>query len=243
MKGPAQSDGPMVFVGAAAFDAQRVEIDDGDRHHLERVLRLRAGERMVLCDGRGRWRGARFGPDIEVDGEVVVTHPPTPTLAVGFALLKGDRNELVTQKLTELGVDRIIPMSTEHCVVRWDGAKAIRHHERLTKVAREASMQCRRTHLPTVESLTPYAAIANAASATMGVARADIGGGAPGLALHTILVGPEGGWSPVERDNDLPTIALGAHVLRAETAAIVAGTLLTAVRIGLLDSRTPAPEM
>lgn len=217
----------MVFVESL----DHPELDDGDRHHLERVLRVRAGDPIVVCDGAGRWRMARFGPAVEVDGEVVSVPAPSRSVAVGFALLKGDRPELICQKLTELGVDRIVPMSTEHCVVRWEGPKADRQRDRLVTVTRAAAMQCRRTHLPVVAAVSSYAELV--ASPTAGLARGDLDGLLPTVELDTILVGPEGGWSGAERDACRSSVRLATHVLRAESAAIVAGTILTGFRDGL----------
>jgi 16S rRNA (uracil1498-N3)-methyltransferase len=202
-----------------------------DRHHLERVLRLRAGAAVTVADGVGRWRLIRFGPTLVPDGPVQVEESPSPELTVAFALVKGDRPELVVQKLTELGIDRIVPMTTERCVVRWAEDRADHHHKRLVKVAREAAMQCRRAWLPVVEPVQAFGDVV----ARPGAVLADAGGGAPSLNRPVVLVGPEGGWSPDERAS-ASAIGLGTHVLRAETAAVAAGVLLAALRANLLAS-------
>jgi 16S rRNA (uracil1498-N3)-methyltransferase len=77
-------------------------------------------------------------------GDSVLADRSLPPLTVAFAVLKGERNEMVVQKLTELGIDRIVPVLAERCVVRWDTVRAQRQHERLERVAREAAMQSRR---------------------------------------------------------------------------------------------------
>jgi hypothetical protein len=69
----------------------------------------------------------------------------------------------------------------------------------------------------------------------LGVAIAEPGGGRVGLATHTILVGPEGGWSDEELSSIALRVGLGSGVLRAETAAVVAGTLLVAARSGMIE--------
>lgn len=220
-------------VSAAAHvfvdDLDRPELHPPDRHHLERVLRLRPHDAVTVCDGRGAWRPVRFGPSLVVDGPITSDGPPVVRLGVGMALLKGDRPELVVQKLTELGVDRVVPMVAARCVVRWDAAKAARHVERLRRVAREAAMQCRRTWLPEIGAVRPFAAVA----AEPGACLAAAGGGPPSLDRPLVLVGPEGGWAPEER-TAAPAVDLGPHVLRAETAAIAAGALLAALRAGLV---------
>ena len=73
-----------------------------------------------------------------------------PALTVAFAPVKGERPEWVVQKLTELGIDRIVPLLSERSVVRWSGARGKATVERLRRVAREAAAQCRRVWLPEV---------------------------------------------------------------------------------------------
>ncbi|MXZ98267.1 MAG: 16S rRNA (uracil(1498)-N(3))-methyltransferase [Acidimicrobiaceae bacterium] len=202
-----------------------------DRHHLERVLRLRSGDLLTVGDGAGRWRPCRFGELVEPVGDVVEVAAPSPELAVGFALLKGGRSETVVQKLTELGVDRIVPFVAERSVVRWDGAKTARLLERRRRVVREAVMQCRRLWLPEVEPVRAFGDL-------------DLGGTAlavpEGRTLaageNFVLVGPEGGWADAELAAVDRQVCLGPHIMRAETAAIAAAALLGARRGGHLPA-------
>ena len=107
---------------------------DEDVHHLGRVLRLRPGEEVIAADGRGRWarttwRGEaaleplRDGAGVGGDGAVQFEARAEPALTVAFAPVKGERPEWVVQKLTELGIDRIVPLLSERSVVRWSGAR------------------------------------------------------------------------------------------------------------------------
>jgi 16S rRNA (uracil1498-N3)-methyltransferase len=216
-------------------DPEAPELGDDDLHHLLRVLRVRPGEEVTVSDGAGRCRPCRMGPGglLEPAGEVVVVPRPRPAVAVGVALTKGDRPEVAVQKLTELGVDRILPFVADRSVARWEGERAVRHVGRLRRVAREAAVQARLTFLPEVADLTDFASVA----ALPGAARCDRGGGPPGLDRPVLLVGPEGGWSDAERDRGLPVVGLGPTTLRAETAAIAAGALLTALRAGAVVAR------
>jgi 16S rRNA (uracil1498-N3)-methyltransferase len=212
-----------------------------DRHHGERVLRLRPGMAITLSDGAGRWREARWGPEPEPTGPVRVHPAHGPPLTVGFALLKGERNEWVVQKLTELGIDVILPLAAERSVVRWNGERAVRHHERLLRVAREAAMQSRRVVLPLIVPVQQPGVVTGPE-----VALAEPGGSTPSLRHPCVLVGPEGGWSPSELAGERPTVGLGPAVLRAETAAVAAATLLTALRAGIVvaaDCPSPAPRL
>lgn len=216
--------GPLVFVD----DLDRPHLADADHHHLARVRRVRDGDAVIVADGRGGWRRARFrGHEPEPVDAVQAVPAPEPPLAVAFALVKGTKPDLVVQKLTELGIDRIIPFEATRSVVRWDPAKAGAAHERLVRIAREAAMQSRRAWLPTIEPVAGFAEVASRPGAVV----ADRGGVPIDASHRLVLVGPEGGWSDDERAQGLPAVALGDAVLRAETAAIAAGVLLGAYRL------------
>jgi 16S rRNA (uracil1498-N3)-methyltransferase len=208
-------------------------LDDTDRHHLARVLRMRAGDALVVSDGRGRWRRAVLadGGAVEPDGDVVEDAAPAPTITIAFAITKGERPELAVQKLTELGADRIVPFAAARSVARWDGERAAKHVQRLRRVAREAAMQCRRSWLPEIDDATTFEVAASLPGASLADAGAS---GGPTLDRPTVLVGPEGGWDPQERVWGLPAVGLGPHVLRAETAAMAAAALLVGQRARLV---------
>ncbi len=202
------------------LDAPILESDDA--HHLARVLRLRDGERVSASDGRGRWRICTYSSvGLVVDGDVEAE--PGRDLAVLFALSKGDKPESAVQKLTELGVSRIVPFVADRSVVKWDQTKSQRNIERLRKVAREAAMQSRQVWLPVVDDVQPSLA---AAIASVGdVVVAEPGGATLDASVSAIAVGPEGGFTPAELEGRR-TVSLPGGVLRAETAAVVAGALL-----------------
>jgi 16S rRNA (uracil1498-N3)-methyltransferase len=171
-------------------------LDPEDEHHLRNVLRVRQGEEVTVTDGCGAWRLCVFGRQGSLDvlepaGEVVRSCRPQPLLTIGFVPVKGDRPEWAVQKLTELGVDRIVLLSSERSVVRWEEAKARSHLERLRRVARQALMQSRGLWLPEVCGVEPVDSLVAAtgvALASAGGALASAGGalasagGAPGSA-------------------------------------------------------------
>ena len=229
--GPDGRHGPHAFV--ADLDTPVLEPDD--RHHLERAVRMRAGDPLTVADGAGRWRACRFGDDLEPVGPVRVEPAPSAAITIAFAPVKGDRPELVVQKLTELGVDEIVPFWAERSVVRWDATRAARQTERLQRVAREAAMQCRRCRLPVIGAPVDFAEVATRRGAVL----AERDGPAPTWptdgsgAGPVVLVGPEGGWTDAERVAVAGRIGFGGYVLRAETAAITAAAVLAALRSGV----------
>jgi 16S rRNA (uracil1498-N3)-methyltransferase len=138
----------------------------------------------------------------------------------------------VVQKLTELGVDRIIPFTAARSVVRWDDVRIAKALARLSRVAREAAMQSRRVWLPRLDPVADFATVASLPGAVL----AQRGGGAISLARPTVLVGPEGGWADEELAVVAGRVGLGPGVLRSETAAIATAATLTALRAGVLTS-------
>jgi 16S rRNA (uracil1498-N3)-methyltransferase len=225
-----------VFVDSLV--ASRLELDDADRHHLERVLRLRSGEEVTASDGRGHWSRCRYaGPGrLDVEGPVEFVAACSPTITIGFALTKGDRPEWIVQKLTEVGVDRIAPFVGSRSVVRWDQERADRHVERLRVIARGAAMQSRRVWLPSVGEVSSFDSMATDLAEKGALAHP--GGGRLSLARPAMLIGPEGGFTEAEAGCGLPAVDLGPSVLRAETAALAAGILLCALRVGLVSAGT-----
>lgn len=227
--------GPPSWAGAHVFveDLGAPTLDQGDHHHLARVLRLRPGEVVTASDGQGGWRLCRFSgtrPGLEAEGPLSAEPPSRPPVTVGFALAKGERPEWVVQRLTEAGVDRLVPFVAARSVVRWEGSRAPHHLDRLARVARAAAMQCRRAWLPELVPLVAFRDLIGDPLLATGAALAERGGAPPSLERPTLLVGPEGGFDDEERRCGLPTVGLGPQVMRAETAALAAGVLLCGLR-------------
>jgi 16S rRNA (uracil1498-N3)-methyltransferase len=225
--------------GAAAHvivaELEAPELAAADRHHLGSVLRLRPDEFVSVTDGRGGWRPCRVGAgsDLVPEGDIVRTSRPQPPVTIGFAPVKGHRPEWAVQKLTELGVDRIVVLVTERSVVRWEGERGHRHLDKLRSVVHQAAMQSRQLWLPEVVGFEAARTLADQPR----VAMAAPGGAPPNLEHPTVLVGPEGGWTAAELAAARATVDLGPGVLRTESAAVAAGVLLTALRAGLVRAR------
>jgi 16S rRNA (uracil1498-N3)-methyltransferase len=218
----AGSAGPHVFVESL----ETMVLGEDDHRHLSKSLRMRSGDALTVSDGQGNWRKAAFqeGGSLEPTGETAHITAPGRTTTIAFALVKGNKPELVIQKLTEIGVDNIVVLAASRSIVRWDEAKASKAFDRWRRIVREAAMQSHRVRLPSIDGVI---------SAESWLARSEVAiahfGGSPVAEHHTsIAIGPEGGWTDTEAGLAGQRIGLGPTVLRAETAAIVAGTLLTA---------------
>jgi len=195
-------------------------LNDEDRHHLERVLRVAAGASVSVTDGRGGWRLCRFeGGSVVPAAEAVVEAAPSKPITVAVAIPKQDRPEWIVQKLTELGVDRIVFLEAERSVVRWDAERSARHLAKLERVAREASRQSRRVWLPAIEGQVPAARLLPSAVAAHPTGTPDDG------SSPVVAIGPEGGWTDRELSLATGVVSLGPTVLRVETAALAAAVV------------------
>jgi 16S rRNA (uracil1498-N3)-methyltransferase len=224
---------------ASALD-DNVTLEGAPGHHLSRVRRLRTGELVTLADGNGTWRPytvtvVRPGAvELDARGEPVVEPPLEPALAVAFALTKAGKPDLTVQKLTELGVDRIVPLQSRRTVPRWGTDHAGAAIARLRRVAVEAAAQSRRARLPVVDAPKPVADL----SGHPGLVVADAGGDPvagvpePPGGEWMLVIGPEGGLEPEELAalGAAARLRIGPHVLRAETAAIAGAAVLTTRR-------------
>jgi 16S rRNA (uracil1498-N3)-methyltransferase len=213
---------PLVFVE----DLDAPVLDEDDRRHLERSLRLGPGDPVSIGDGAGRWRRARLGHSVEPFGEVIEAEPVAWTITVAFAPVKSHKPEWMAQKLTELGVDHIAVIESDRTVVRWDEDRSRRRMDRMAKTIREAAMQSRQVRLPSFQSTRR---LSEFVADHPGAALADPDGSLLEPSDRIVVIGPEGGWSPVERGL-APLRSLPGGVLRAETAGVVAAAMLAQFR-------------
>lgn len=214
-----RSSAAHVFVSSLATP----ELTDEDDHHLRSVLRIGENDVVTVCDGAGRWVTARLtAGGLAVDSEPTVEVAPRRAVVIS-AIPKGDRPELIVQKLTEIGATAIGFMDCARSVVRWDGTRAPKHMERLRRISRQAAMQSRRVWLPDVLDVVPF----EEAIVSISCALADPGGGELDAGTDTVLVGPEGGFTEGELISVSRRVVLSANVLRVETAALAAAFLLT----------------
>lgn len=219
-----------------------VSAEDG--HHLQRVRRVRVGEVVTAADGVGKWReysvdsSSRGTLSLRAKSSVRIEPRLQPQLAIAFSLTKGGKPDAVAARLTELGVDRLMPVIAARSVVRWKSTDR-KPDERLHRVVREAAMQCRRARLPTIEPVRSLADLADTPDLVVaerdGIAASELP--VPGATGWVVLVGPEGGFEPGELEvlGSVPRLGLGAYVLRAETAAVAAAGALNFHRLQRKD--------
>ncbi len=228
-----------------------VPLTDADAHHLRDVLRLTAGDEVVLAhSGRVvRVRLTQVGESIT--GEVVDDLPapciPPVTLVQGLA--KGDKFDDVVRHATELGVSRFVPLAAARSVVRLDTAKASARVARWQRIAGEAAKQSQQSVVPIVEQVTSIDSLAEVLGGALVLVCWEDAVDAPGIeeaiARYTsgpdvecaVIVGPEGGLTAAEVDAleraGAVVVTLGPSVLRTETAGIVAAALALHARGGL----------
>jgi 16S rRNA (uracil1498-N3)-methyltransferase len=233
---------------AFAPDGQNVTLAPDETRHLRDVLRLRVGEEVFVFDGEGREfrcvidRITRAAATLGVSEEVAPARPESPLrLTLAVALLKGEKFDLVVQKATELGVERIVPVVTKLADVRLrDETDAAKRTARLRRIALEAAKQSGRARVPAVGAPITFQSLIERALTTddaeCRLMFAERGGRGlreiitrPAKAA-TALVGSEGGWTDEEiaqaRAAGWSVVTLGGRTLRAETAAITVTALL-----------------
>lgn len=201
-----------------------ISLSDTDAHHLFRVLRLRDGQSVTATDGAGRWRQCRVvGRDaIEISGDVVVENPKSSSIGIAFVPVKAEKPEATVRQLVEVGIDTIdVLLPTKRAVA---GTRD-RLHDRIHTIVHEACMQSRRVFVPQVHVGVDLAEVLG----RTGVAVADPEGGPLSTGHQYIVVGPEGGFDPLEVPETIAKVSIGPVVMRAETAALVAGARLVAL--------------
>jgi len=215
---------------------ERVSLSRDQAHYLFSVMRLDVGAQVSLFNGRdGEWRaqvieaGKRGGVLDCAEQTAPLRMPPDVWLV--FAPIRKERTAFIVEKATELGVARMLPVQTEYT----QDAKRARQ-DKLQAHALEAAEQSGATFVPPVDAVQKLGALLDGWDPARRILFCDeaMVGTPPALpetaGPWAIFIGPEGGFSDVERDRlrDLPNshpISLGPRILRADTAAVAALTL------------------
>lgn len=222
---------PRLFVTTPLAQGAIVPVEGGQAHYLGSVMRLKAGDPVRLFDdATGEWL-AEVADVRKRDLTLIVTaqlspRETVPDLWLLTAPIKKGRIDWLVEKACELGVARIVPVITQRTIVDRLNLDRLRAH------MIEAAEQCGRTALPELIEPRPLREILREWPADRMLIHADEEGGAPLANVATpgpaaVLIGPEGGFTPEERDliRTIPAargVSLGPRILRADTAAAAA---------------------
>lgn len=240
---------PVFFLPPVAITPPTITVPPTLQTHLRDSLRLELGEQIWVCDGHS----TRYLMELtrvtkqELTGRILSTRREpvrtAPRLRLAQALLKGEKMDWVIQKATELGVSEIIPLQSRHTIVHLRPERLDAQLARWQRIALEAAQQSEQWHMPVIaqpQTLTTCLASLPAPALSLILTERR-----EGQSLHNVplpeggnesvlvLIGPEGGWAKEEvaqaEQAGCTLMTLGPHILRAETAAIVA--------VGILQSR------
>lgn len=235
---------PKFFVSKDSINDHTIIISGENANHIANVLRAKIGDEIIVGDGDGLDYTCEIITISKKEVVVKITDitsnnaEPKTKITLYQALPKSDKMELVIQKCIEIGVDRIVAVATEHCVVRLSG-KEDKKLARWNKIAESAAKQCGRGKIPRVEGVMSFkTALKDAQSLDSALIPyekeennslksfcKEFKGNSIG-----IFIGPEGGFSfdeiKLAQENGIAPVTLGKRILRTETAGLVASVIL-----------------
>ncbi len=237
------------FVSADNIQGDIAYIDKQEARHMKKVLRLKAGDKVILFDGNGQEYQALLMEDTnngllaKITEMSVKEDSPEISLYLVQGIAKGDKMDNIIQKATEIGVAVIYPLLSEHTIVRLQGDNAVKKVIRWQHIAREACKQCRRNVVPMVKPIMEMNSIykeigdlpaimlyENEKNNGLRQVLHNIKNQAHTNGKLLLIVGPEGGFSDAEvKDADKQGVniaSLGPRILRTETAGIVASSII-----------------
>ena len=262
---------PRLYCPKEFIQSQEIVINQRKQiHYLCDVLRLRLDDDIFVFDGQAheylcRIQGiSKKGVTLRIKEEIKIKFPWKTNLAVACALPRQkSRFDDLVDKLTQLGVDRIIPMITQRVIIRWDSCQRQRHHQRWRKIAEQACNQSGRNTLPDIEPIREINQILTLESYDLklmltltlpvegegGQNLREILTDSPAKSI-LILIGPEGDFTRQEltqaKDAGFIPVFLGDLVLRVDTAAIAAAAFVrlydTAYKVASSKKRVASSE-
>ena len=228
---------PRFFVTPESVCGNEIFLRDADAQHIGRVLRMRPGEKLTVCDTAGCdyfCEIAQIAPDcvtLAIESSAPTVSEPKVRVVLYVALSKGDKLDHIVQKAVELGAHEIRLFISKYCVVKWTEKDAEKKTERLCRIALEAAKQCGRGIIPQVVSPIPFAQMCHeAAQFPLPILCYEA---ERATSLRSVLesrfcdeiavvIGAEGGFAPEEAEAaqaaGLLSVTLGPRILRCETA-------------------------
>jgi 16S rRNA (uracil1498-N3)-methyltransferase len=230
-----------LFCEPQQFMGEIVHLEQAQVHYLKRVLRLSAGDSFIALDGQGGcWKAILEGNQASLHEKLDSSVEAPFSIALACGIPKGERMDWLVQKAVELGIHDLYPLVTARTVV---SAPSPHKVQRWGVIAREAAEQSERLRLPKVHPVQSWADFLGSVSTSVGqdrlkvicLARGERSGLRSILKAHQpqpilLLTGPEGGFTPEEsaqaQQRGFIAAHLGPRILRAETAPLVALSLL-----------------
>lgn len=237
------------FCPSQNISSHKVIIQDPTQiHHIRDVLRLKAGDEVIVFDGRAN----EYVVDIEklmpqkiifkIKKKTKALSTKSPTITVACAIPKRTKMDDIVDKLTQLGVERIIPLLTERVIVRLDSHKKTLCQQRWKRISLSAVQQSQRRTIPVIDSIRDIGEVLSASGnfdlkliPTLLGERKRL----PEILSNVkpknilVLIGPEGDFTPQEvalaKQRGCMTVDLGDLVLRVDTAAIAVASYLRLV--------------
>jgi len=233
---------PRIYTEQQLHAATGIQLEAGPSQHIARVLRMRAGDTLVLFNGSGGQYSADISAidkkNVWVNTGALQQRDVESSLHIhlGIAVSRGDRMDWVVQKATELGVSSLTPLFTERNGVRLAGDRADKKHRHWRQIAISACEQCGRNQLPAIQpalDLGQWLVATDAERKFVLHHRAESAGGVTDKPDSiALLVGPEGGLSAAEiaaaEQAGYQSLRLGPRILRTETAPLAAIAILQA---------------
>jgi 16S rRNA (uracil1498-N3)-methyltransferase len=234
------------YIPLSDWDTTALALSENEAKHCTQVMRHKVGDEIIVFNGRGDIARAQISSagKNEVRLECLdVKHqaPPPCQITIAAALIKAERWEWLVEKATELGAAEIQPLLTERCVVRLGSDEIAKKMEKWHRLMIETCKQCGRAWAPKLQlprkldsvlsevHQHDLSLIASLVDSSRSIPEA-LAARQPSASRVMIAIGPEGDFSPAEYElasqSGLIPVTLGSQVLRAETAALSALSIL-----------------
>jgi 16S rRNA (uracil1498-N3)-methyltransferase len=236
---------PRFYIPNPRIENGLLKIEGDEVKHIRKVLRLKAGDEIVLFDGLGKEfegtiiKEGRSRVMVEIQRILSPVGDSPLEVILAQSLLKGEKMDYLIQKATELGVKVIIPFFSSRSVPLLEKSRRLKRHHRWERIAIEASKQCGRGMVPKIESLQDYSDMLHAASTDSlrlifwekdGMKLKEVLERSKEKTKIFFIVGPEGGFSREEIEKakraGFLAVTLGRRILRAETASLCLVSIL-----------------
>ena len=216
-----------------------------DIHHIKNVMRNKINDQIEIVNDNKIYlcNISNLEPiKLEIIKEYEEDREIPIELTIAVSLVQEQKFDLILQKLTELGVSKIIPVKTERSIVKLDDKKLIKKYQRWNTICKEASEQCHRTKIPKVENVMNLKDLINQNNdiklvCSLNETTKPIDNYLKEDIKNILFViGPEGGLSKKEEEflmnNDFKSVSLGKRIMRVETASIYVASIINYVYKG-----------